>query len=44
MTKVNREEVMALINSKLDGQGVKNFCAEKGITETFYYYWRNGLK
>ena len=43
MTKVNRDEVMALINSKPDGQRVKNFCAEKGITETFYYYWRNKL-
>jgi len=43
MTKVNREEVMALINSKPDGQRVKNFCAEKGITEAFYYYWHNRL-
>jgi len=43
MTKENREEVMALINSKSDGQRVKNFCAKKGITEAFYYYWRNKL-
>jgi len=43
MTKVNREEVMALINSKPDGQRVKDFCAEKGMTAAFYYYWRNRL-
>lgn len=43
MTKVNREETMALINSKPDGQRVKDFCAERGITEAFYYYWRNRL-
>lgn len=43
MTKVNREEVMAAINSKPDGQRVKDFCAENGISEAFYYYWRNKL-
>lgn len=43
MTKVNREEVMALVNSKPDGQRVKHFCAENGISEAFYYYWRNKL-